>query len=254
MDLQAREPLSLKLHGLSLSQPHHVTETICLFLNVSDTEIVYSCVTPLKQSERTRLKGSAPMTSKSTYEKPDLWMAYVGLGANLPYKGSLPGQTLRQACAALGELGTVAAASGLWGTEPDGPVRDQPPFVNGAVVLRTALVPGQLLAELLELEARYGRVRGMLAKGPRTLDLDILLMERLLADGGEAQPVLLTTPELTLPHPELHRRRFALAPLVEIAPGLRHPLLGHTVRGLLRELPQGETVERLEDENLAVRA
>ncbi len=184
----------------------------------------------------------------------NMWMAYLGLGANLPWDGVPPEQTLWRASHALCDLGQVVARSRLWRTEPVGPVPDQPPFINAAVILRTELTPGELLIELLKLEQRYGRVRGPLAKGPRTLDLDLLLIERLPFHGGEAQPVLLQTSELTLPHPELHRRRFALAPLAEIAPELRHPELGHTIEELLQELPLGEHVERMRILKLAIGA
>lgn len=183
-----------------------------------------------------------------------MWMAYLGLGANLPWNGVLPEQTLWRVRHALRDLGQVIACSELWRTEPVGPVADQPPFVNAAVVLKTGLTPEELLTALLQLEQRYGRVRGPLAKGPRTLDLDLLLIERLPLQGGEAQPVLLQTAELTLPHPELHRRRFALAPLAEIAPGLRHPELGRTIEELLQELPPGEHVERMQSLRSAVGA
>ena len=144
------------------------------------------------------------------------WMAYVGLGANLPWEGRPPEETLRLAVAALGELGTVEAASGLWRTEPVGPVADQPAFVNGAAALRTPFRPKDLLRELQRIEERFGRVRTE-AQGPRTLDLDLLMVEEVL--GEEARlPVAAYSWELKLPHPELDRRRFVLAPLAEIAP------------------------------------
>ncbi len=198
--------------------------------------------------------ATASAFDKQGFDGPTSWMAYLGLGANLPWDGALPEQTLWRVSYALGDLGQVIACSGLWRTEPVGPVPDQPPFVNAAVVLKTGFTPEKLLTALLNLEQYYGRVRGPIAKGPRTLDLDLLLIERLPFHEGEAQPVLLQTPELKLPHPELHRRRFALAPLAEIAPGLRHPELGRTIKELLQELPPGERVERMRSLESAVGA
>ena len=175
--------------------------------------------------------------------------AYVGLGANLPWQGRPPERTLALAAEALGALGQVEACSGWWRTEPMGRVREQPAFVNGAVCLRTPLAPEALLRALLAIERQFGRVRTGAAEGPRTLDLDLLLMEGprtldldlLLMEGcasaeQAAQPVVIDTPELTLPHPGLARRRFALAPLAQIAPDLRHPGLDATVRELLAGL------------------
>jgi 2-amino-4-hydroxy-6-hydroxymethyldihydropteridine diphosphokinase len=178
------------------------------------------------------------------------WMAYIGLGGNLPYAGAPPAETLRLAVKALGESGMVEAGSGLWRTEPVGPGPEQPVFLNGAVALRTTFAPKDLMRALLGVEERFGRVRGLsqagaaIEKGPRTLDLDLLLVEEVLDNAR--LPVVCFSFELKVPHPEVDRRRFVLEPLAEIGPGLRHPLLNKTVRELLRALPRGEQVERLQ--------
>ena len=127
----------------------------------------------------------------------------------------------------LAEAGLVTAQSHLYRTEPVG-LESQPAFVNAVAQLETDLEPEPLLAFLLALERRYGRDRILdPPKGPRTLDLDLLLVDELI----------LRTEELTLPHPGLAERRFVLAPLAEIAPQLRIPGLGTTVREILAALP-----------------
>ena len=130
--------------------------------------------------------------------------AYVGVGANLGDREA----TIR---AALDALPGVVGVSELRETDPVGVV-DQPPFLNGAVALETELGARELLERLLEIERELGRERRE-RWGPRTIDLDLLLY------GAET----IDEPGLTVPHPRLHERRFALEPLLELDPGLEIP-------------------------------
>jgi 2-amino-4-hydroxy-6-hydroxymethyldihydropteridine diphosphokinase len=154
-------------------------------------------------------------------------LAAIGLGANLPSSAGSSQQTIAAAIDDLANAGTIVARSSLYRTEPVG-FADQPPFVNAAVTLSTDLAPEALLDLLLVIEHRYGRDRSNdLPNHPRTLDLDLLLMDDLI----------LNSSSLTLPHPALAARRFVLAPLAEIAPSLRHPTLKKNIAELLAALP-----------------
>jgi 2-amino-4-hydroxy-6-hydroxymethyldihydropteridine diphosphokinase len=149
--------------------------------------------------------------------------AFVGLGSNL----GDPEELIRSALELLGaEAGIeVVAVSSLRETDPVG-YEDQPRFLNGAAELATELPPQELLERLLAVERRLGRVRGEGPRfGPRTIDLDLLLY------GQET----VQEPGLTLPHPRLHERRFALEPLAELDPALEVPGRG-PVQALLAGL------------------
>ena len=139
-------------------------------------------------------------------------IAYVGLGANLGSRES----TLRRAVELLGQADgvDVLAVSQLRETEPVG-VRDQPPFLNGAVAVETTRTPRELLDLLLEIERSLGRVREE-RWGPRTVDLDLLVYGDEVVD----------EPGLRVPHARLHERRFALEPLAELDPQLEVPERG----------------------------
>ena len=143
--------------------------------------------------------------------------AYVALGSNLGDKEA----NLRRALELLEERGVeVVKTSSFICTEPYG-VTDQPQFLNGVCEVRTSLVPLALLHTLLEIEQEMGRVR-LRHWGERNIDLDLLLYE----------DVVLDTPELILPHPDMQNRDFVLLPLAEIAPKLVHPILQKSIEEL----------------------
>ena len=155
-------------------------------------------------------------------------LAYLSLGSNVGDRVA----HLRDAIARLESIGRVVSVSSFYETEPV-EVTDQPWFLNCAVGLETALTAEQLMAELLQIEQEMGR-RRIQKKGPRTIDIDILLFDDLILD----------SPDVTIPHPAMQERRFVLEPLAEIAAEARHPGMKKTIREMLEELPAGAIVRR----------
>jgi 2-amino-4-hydroxy-6-hydroxymethyldihydropteridine diphosphokinase len=147
---------------------------------------------------------------------------YLSLGSNLGDRA----KNVREAISALREAGIkVTRISSTYETEPVDYL-NQPWFLNIAVEAETELAPGALLRTLRGIETKMGSKK-IIAKGPRLIDIDILLHADEVID----------TPELQIPHPRLHLRRFVLEPLAEIAPNARHSVNGLTVSEMLARTP-----------------
>ena len=149
---------------------------------------------------------------------------YIGLGSNL-------GDKRRNCMAAIHRIDQIPGCkvkrrSALYRTEPVG-VNDQDWFVNSVAAANTDISPQDLLDSLLAIEANMGRMRKKKWEA-RIIDLDILLY------GNE----VVREKNLFIPHPLMHSRRFVLKPLVELAPGLRHPILGKSMTQLLEICPE----------------
>lgn len=147
--------------------------------------------------------------------------AGIGIGSNLGDRQAYCQDAIRRLRAA---GCTILKVSSFRETEPWG-LSNQPPFLNGAVLIGTGLKPHELLKLLLSIETDLGRIRTE-RWGPRIIDLDILFYDN----------VILRSEALSIPHPHLHERAFALEPLAEIAPDMIHPVLNKTLAALLQEL------------------
>lgn len=158
--------------------------------------------------------------------------AYIGIGSNIGHKID----HCKKAISLMGQLEgcSVGGQSSFYRTEPVG-VEGQDYYVNGVICLNTDLSAEDLLNHLLDIEAHMGRVR-LKKWDARVIDLDILLF------GSQ----IIKKPDLMVPHPLMHLRRFVLTPLRQVAPELMHPVLGKSIRELAEMLPEeGQAVETL---------
>ena len=155
---------------------------------------------------------------------------FIALGSNV----GDPASNLAEAVERLARSVRIEDVSSAYRTEPVG-LREQPFFLNAVARLRTDLTPRDVLSVLKRIEGAMGRQREV-PRGPRIIDLDLLLYDDLELD----------EPGITIPHPRMEQRRFVLEPLAEIAPGIRLRRSGPTAAELLAALPEAESVERIE--------
>ncbi len=156
-------------------------------------------------------------------------LAYLSLGSNIDDRAG----NLHTSIDRLRDFGELVAISSFYETEPV-EFTAQAWFLNCAVALSTEKTAQELLAGILDIERQMGRRRGW-AKGPRVIDIDIVLFDDLIVED----------PGLKIPHPAMHERRFVLEPLTEIAPDAYHPVFKRTIRDLRDALKPGQEVRRI---------
>lgn len=154
---------------------------------------------------------------------------FLSLGSNIGDRGA----NLREALARLRKIFKVRAVSSIYETAPI-EFTAQPDFYNLVVSIETEKTAEEVLQEILRAEQAMGRVR-LQDKGPRTIDIDILLFGDQVVDSEH----------LTVPHPAMHQRLFVLAPLAEIAPEVKHPILHKSARQLLEGFTGNQGIRRL---------
>jgi 2-amino-4-hydroxy-6-hydroxymethyldihydropteridine diphosphokinase len=155
--------------------------------------------------------------------------AYLLIGGNLGDRAAY----LQMAQTKIADTcGNITNTSSIYETAAWGNT-SQPSFYNQAIVVSTTLSPEALMDQLLSIELEIGRVRDQ-KYGPRTIDLDILMIDGLIFN----------TEKLTIPHPQMHNRRFALLPMLEVAPTLIHPLLDQSIEDLLLNCPDTLDVQK----------
>lgn len=163
-------------------------------------------------------------------------MILIAFGANLPGPdGAAPAETCRRAIAAVAALPGLRldSVSRFYETAPV-PVSDQPSYVNGVMRLSGQVDPVRLLADVLAIEARFGRTRSV-ANAARSLDLDLIAIGDLVRQPPAPDPIL--------PHPRMRERAFVLVPLLDVAPDWHHPLLRLSAAELLESLPPEDVVQ-----------
>ena len=164
-------------------------------------------------------------------------MIVVAYGANLDSQFGNPLQTFDKVKKSLKLRNIrVRRVSSLWDTSPVGACSTQPSYTNAVMVVECDKSPHELLADLLSIEAEIGRVRTV-PNAPREVDLDLIDYNGMIVEED---------PDLILPHPRMHSRKFVLAPLAEICPEWVHPETNQTVINLLENAPKDQDAERID--------
>ncbi len=168
------------------------------------------------------------MANELSYRRNFGSICFLGIGSNL----GNPENNCREAIERISEIEGVKVlrASSLYKTEPVG-ITDQPWFVNAVAEIRSHISPGELFNGLKKVETAMGR-EAVQRWGPRIIDIDILLFDQDVIDDEN----------LKIPHPEMHKRRFVLTPLNELAPYAIHPAFGVSIKGLLERIEDSSAV------------